>query len=138
MEFHVSSSPLLESRRVFTERGPSMLNWLVALPPLVVGMAAHGFSNFLGVVLAVGWLILLPVAAYLPRSALALLPTIFAAAVFVTTLLKIPFNSAAFWVYSWTSLAMMLMTIPKARRDHWEDHPGPLDEGTRVPVAVRR
>jgi hypothetical protein len=138
MAFHLSSSPLLESRRVFTERGPSLLNWLVSLPPLVVGLASSGFSLFLGVVLAIGWLILLPLAGYFPRSSVALLPAIFTAVVFISTLLLIPFHSAAFWVYSWTSLAMMLMTIPKTRRDHWEDHPATLDQGTRQPVAIRR
>jgi hypothetical protein len=133
MEFHVSSSPLLENRRVFTERGPSMLNWLVALPPLVVGMASQGFAFILGVVLAVGWLILLPAAAYLPRSVVALMPPIFAGAVFVTTLLFVPYSSAAFWVYAWTSLGMLLMTVPKVRRDHWEERVEGR-EGNRNPI----
>jgi len=124
MAFHVSSSPLLASRRVFTDRGPSMWSWLIALPPLTVGMASNGFAFYLGIALAVGWLIMLPLAAYLPRSAAALLPPIFAAVAFVTTLGTQPFNSAAFWVFSWASLGMLIMSIPKVRRDHWEEHAG--------------
>jgi hypothetical protein len=123
MALHVlSSSPLLESRRVFTERGPSVWAWLITLAPFTVGMASRGFAFYLGIGIAVAWAISLPISTFLPRAGAALLPPIVAGLAFVTTLLTMPFDSAAFWVYSWTTLVMLLMTVPKPRREHWGEH----------------
>jgi hypothetical protein len=121
MAFHVSSSPLLASRRVFTDHGPSLFAWLITLPPFVVGMWSHGVAFYLGIALALLWAISLPVAAYLPRTLGALMPTAVAVLGFFTTLLVLPFNSPGFWVFSWTSLVMLLMAVPKPMREHWEE-----------------
>jgi hypothetical protein len=109
----------LQSSRVFGERGPSIWSWLIALAPLTAGMASHGVAFAVGVGLALGWLILMSLAAYLPRTAAIVLPAIFAAVGFFTSLFVLPFNSPAFWVASWSSLIMVIMAVPKPRPDHW-------------------
>jgi hypothetical protein len=121
MAFHVAPSPFFGSRRVFTDRGPSVLAWLITLPPLVVGMWSSGFAFFLGIAIALAWAISLPIAAYNPRTRWALLPVAVAVLGFVTTLLAMPFNSLGFWVFSWTSLVMLLMAVPKPLKAHWEE-----------------
>jgi hypothetical protein len=59
------------------------------------------------------------VAAYSEHTSAAVLPAAFAAVMFFTSLFVLPFHSPVFWVASWSSLAMVIMVVPKDRRDHW-------------------
>ena len=90
----------------------SLKLWLVALPPLVAGMASSGLERAMGLSIGFSWCLLLIVALERPRLAALLLPTL-AAAWFVATLLSLPFNSPAFIVDSWAALAMLLMAFPR-------------------------
>jgi hypothetical protein len=122
MAHALSSSELLTKRRVLTRRGPWLVMWFITLPPLTVGMwYRHGFPFVLGLVIALGWIFLLPIATWGRRPSALVLP-VFAAITFLVSVLGMPFGSAAFWVYSWSTAAMLLMTIPKIRRTHWEEH----------------
>ena len=91
----------------------SPMLWLVALPPLVAGMANQGLPGGMGLSIGFSWFVLLIVALHWPRLAALLLPAV-AAAWFVAALLVLPFNSPAFVVDTWASLAMLLMTLPRA------------------------
>lgn len=120
---HALSHPeLLKRRRVLTGGSSTLALWLITLPPFTVGMwSRHGAAFYLGIIIALGWIALLPIAAFGRRQVAIALP-IFAALAFFVTLLTIPFGSAPFWVYGWSTLGMLLMTVPKVRRDHWEEH----------------
>jgi len=84
---------------------------LTALPAGVVALASIGHAQQLSALIAVGWLALAPMALYERWAAIAL--PIVAGCFLLLTMLLLPFNSAAFIVDAWTTLAMLVLSLPR-------------------------
>jgi hypothetical protein len=85
--------------------------YLVALPAVVVALAATGTAQLVTGIIVVAWFALLPLALYARRAAIAL--PVVAAGFMILTLVTLPFNSAAFVVDIWTSAAMFFLSLPR-------------------------
>jgi len=84
---------------------------MAALPAGVVALASVGHAQKLSALIAIGWLALTPLALYERWAAIAL--PIAAGCFLLLTMLVLPFNSAAFIVDAWTSLAMLVLSLPR-------------------------
>ena len=85
--------------------------YLIALPAAVVAFASVGAAQFVSGLVAAAWFVLLPFTLY-GRWATVALPAV-SAALIVTTVLALPFNSVAFVVDFWTSGAMFFLSLPR-------------------------
>jgi hypothetical protein len=97
-----------------SESGGSLVLWLIAVPPLAVGLASEGAAEGIGLAIGLSWLALLPIVLYTRR--LSFLLPVCAAMLFLASLLALPFNSTAFIMNAWTTLIMALVTFPRPSR----------------------
>jgi hypothetical protein len=94
--------------------GPRFLAFFVpVLPAAVMAFASIGTAQLVSALIAVSWIVLVPAALYL-RWAARLLPVL-SACFLLLAVITLPFNSAAFVINLWTTLAMFLMSFPKRR-----------------------
>jgi hypothetical protein len=115
----MSVSPLISASSVARPRrgrlllaGPKFpVMCLTALPAGVVALASVGAEQQVSGIIAIGWLALAPMALYERWAAIAL--PIVAAGFLLLVMAALPFNSAAFIVDAWTTLAMIVLALPR-------------------------
>ena len=92
--------------------GPRII--VISLPILAVAvtaLASTGTPQYVSVLIAVSWAVLVPGALFSAWAA-RLLP-IFSAAFTLLAILALPFNSPAFIADIWAALTMCLVTLPR-------------------------
>ena len=98
------------------ERRVPWLLPIAAILPLSAGLAAAGAQAALGIAIGVTWLLSAPLAFYGRRSVRWLVPV--SSAIFLAAaVLLLPFNSPGFLVDVWTTLLVLLATIPGPKNE---------------------
>jgi hypothetical protein len=118
----MSTSPIFRtptetrSRASFLLAGPKFpILFLAALPAAVVALASQGPAQQLSALISITWFSLVPLALFERWIALAL--PVLAGGFLIATLSVLPFGSTALTVDAWTTAAMFVLSLPRARID---------------------
>ena len=87
--------------------------WLALTPPMAIGMSSGGMTAGLSIAIGISVPCLVACATYRPRNNYAV-PLCFSL-LFIAAVGLLQFNSAAFVVDAWTTLLMVVTTIPPSR-----------------------
>jgi hypothetical protein len=105
---------------VFEARAERRAPWLlpiVAILPISAGLADAGARAALSIAIGITWLLSAPLAFYGRRSVRWLVP-VSSAILCAASVILLPFNSRGFLVDVWTTLLVLLATIPGPNNAH--------------------